>query len=95
MKKFIVRIIYDEVVEGQNPSDAIENAKLYLKHRVMAGIKIISATTMPDDTQPCEYGKLNRTCDGTKCKVCEREEWLQAMNEDASDRKYGLMDEEY
>jgi hypothetical protein len=39
-------------------------------------------------TSMCEYGKINRDCDGTACKVCEREDILQAMNDDAFDRKY-------
>lgn len=94
MKKFIVRVIYDDVVEGKNQEDAIENARLYLRQNMHHYFKLISAVSMPDDTQPCEYGKLNRTCDGTKCKVCVREEWLQAMNEDASDRKHGLLGDE-
>jgi hypothetical protein len=94
MRKFIIRIVYDVVTQGKDEENAEDNAKMYFKQHLQHNTKLISVGAMPDDTQPCEYGKLNRTCDGTKCKVCEREDWLQAMNEDASDRRHGLLGDE-
>jgi hypothetical protein len=92
MKKFIIRVTYEEVIQGKDEEDAEENAKMYLRQRLQSNVKLISAIAMHDDKYPCEYGKLNRTCDGTKCEVCEREDWLQAMNEDASDERHGLFE---
>lgn len=92
MKRFITRVIYEDVNLGKDEDEAKEFARLYLEQRL--NVKLISIDVMPDDKDPCKYGKLNRTCDGTKCKVCEREDWLQAMNEDASDRKHGLLGDE-
>jgi hypothetical protein len=92
MRNFIIRVVYDEVVQGKNEEDAEDNVKMYFKQRLRNNAKLISVGAMPDDKDPCKYGKLNRTCDGTKCKVCEKEDWIQAMNEDESDRRHGLMD---
>jgi hypothetical protein len=91
MKKFIIQLTYETVVSADSDDDAEEIVKMY--HRqVSRGTKLISTAVMSDDKEPCRYGKLNRTCDGTKCKVCEREDWLQAMNEDDSDERYGLFE---
>jgi hypothetical protein len=95
MKKFIIQVTYEEVVQGEDDDDAEENAKIYFRQRHRNNLKLISTSVMLDDKDPCRYGKLNRTCDGTKCKVCEREDWIQAMNEDASDERYGLFERDY
>jgi hypothetical protein len=92
MKDFIIRVVYDEVVQGKNEDDAEDNARIYFKQRLRSNVRLISVGAMPDDEEACKYGKLNRTCDGTKCEVCEKEDWIQAMNEDESDRRHGLMD---
>ena len=92
MKHFIIRLVYEEVIQGKDEEDAENFARMYFKQQFRNNAKLISVGAMPDDKDPCEYGKLNRTCDGTKCEVCEREDLLQAMNEDESDRRHGLMD---
>lgn len=92
MKPFIIRVTYEEVIQGKDDDDAEEFAKIHLRQSLRGNLKLISTAVMSDDKDPCKYGKLNRTCDGTKCKVCEREDWIQAMNEDESDRRHGLME---
>jgi hypothetical protein len=87
-KPFIIKVSYEAVYQARDADDAEETTLIDLKQR-LRHVEKIQVEVLPDDDKPCEYGKLNRTCDGTKCKVCEREDWLQAMNEDAAEAKYG------
>lgn len=91
-KPFIVEVTYQTVVNGANDEEQAEQfAKAHASQVLGRSIKV-SVNCLPDDKEPCSYGKLNRTCDGTKCKECEREDILQAMNEDASDERHGLFE---
>lgn len=89
MPKFVT-LTYEKVYTAKDEEEAERFASIHARQSLDKHLKIVEIGCLPDDKEPCTYGKLNRTCDGKKCKVCEREDWLQAMNEDASDERMGV-----
>lgn len=94
VKKFVIRVSYETVVGASNEDTAIMQMQiLFSQYRTLLGnVDNLEIDILPPDSEVCSYGRLNRTCDRTKCKECQYEDILQAMNEDADDEKSGRYD---